>query len=93
MNDRNNMKPCRRDLLREINEVSFAVDEAKLFLDTHPCDEEAMMNFQEYSQKRNELLKKYSKLYGPLTVDLADMSCTECWNWILEPWPWQEGGC
>ena len=63
MNDRNNMKPCRRDLLREINEVSFAVDDAQLFLDTHPCDEEAMMYFQEYSQKRNELLKKYSKLY------------------------------
>lgn len=93
MNERNNMKPCRRDLLREINEVSFAVDDVKLFLDTHPCDEEAMMYFQEYSQKRNELLKKYSKLYGPLTVDLVDMSCTEYWNWISEPWPWQEGGC
>lgn len=93
MNDRNNMKPCRRDLLREINEVSFAVDEAKLFLDTHPCDEEAMMYFQEHSQRRNELLKKYSKLYGPLTIDSVDMSCTEYWNWISEPWPWQEGGC
>lgn len=93
MNDRNDRKTCRRDLLREINEVSFGVNDAQLFLDTHPCDEEAMMYFQEYSQKRNELLKKYSKLYGPLTVDLVDMSCTEYWNWILEPWPWQEGGC
>ena len=93
MNDRNDRKTCRRDLLREINEVSFGVNDAQLFLDTHPCDEEAMMYFQEYSQKRNELLKKYSKLYGPLTVDLVDMSCTEYWTWILEPWPWQEGGC
>ena len=76
-----------------LDEVSFMVDDVKLFLDTHPCDENAMACFKEYSDKRNELLKEYSKLYMPLTVDLADMSCTERWNWIHEPWPWQEGGC
>ena len=63
MNGRNCMKPCRNDLLRELNEVSFAVDETKLYLNTHPCDEEALICFQEYIQKRNELMKKYSKLY------------------------------
>lgn len=30
---------CRADLLNHINEVSFAVDNVKLYLDTHPCDE------------------------------------------------------
>ena len=93
MNDRDCMKPGRRELLRELNEVSFAANEAHLYLDTHPCDEEAMACFQMYSQKRNELMKKYSKMYGPLTVDHVDMSCTEHWNWVCEPWPWQEGGC
>lgn len=93
MNERNCARAGRRELLREINEASFAVDDAKLFLDTHSCDEDAMMYFQECSQKRNELLKKFSKQYGPLTVDLVDLSCTEHWNWINEPWPWQEGGC
>ena len=35
-------RPCRKDLLDHINAVSFAVDDVKLFLDTHPCDEDAL---------------------------------------------------
>ena len=42
MNGRNNMRPCRRDLLNAINEASFAVDDVKLFLDTHPTNQEAI---------------------------------------------------
>ena len=83
----------RKQMLEWVQALCFVVVDMQLYLDTHPCDEDAMMYFQEYSQKRNDLLKKYSKLYGPLTVDLVDMSCTEYWNWISEPWPWQEGGC
>ena len=83
----------RRELLTYINHVSFAVDDAKLYLDTQPCDRKALSYFQEMSQKRNEALKEYASAYGPLTIDTADRSCTERWNWINEPWPWQEGGC
>ena len=39
-----------------------------------------------------QALKEYAKYYGPLTLDTAS-TCTERWNWINEPWPWQEGGC
>lgn len=93
MNERNCMKPCRRELMKELNKVSFVVDDIKLYLDTHPDDEEALVCFNEYSEKRNKLMREYSKYYMPLTVDLEDASCTERWNWIQEPWPWQEGGC
>ena len=83
----------RRQLLSHINEVSFAVDEVKLYLDTHPCDTEAIEYFKEMSSRRNRALKEYAAAYGPLTIDTAGDSCTERWNWINEPWPWQEGGC
>ena len=83
----------RRQLMDHINQVSFAVDDAKLYLDTHPCDREALDYFREMSRKRNRALKEYAEAYGPLTIDTADQSCTERWNWINEPWPWQEGGC
>ena len=86
-------KPCRKDLLQWINVVNFAVDDVKLFLDTHPCDQNALAYFQEYSRMRNEALKEYAKYYGPLTIDTAAESCADRWNWINEPWPWQEGGC
>ena len=94
MNDmRNNTRPCRKDMMNQINQVSFAVDDAKLFLDTHPCDIEALEFFQKYSEIRNRLLKEYAMYYGPLTIDTVVESCTDRWNWINEPWPWQEGGC
>lgn len=86
-------RPCRKDLLDHINAVSFAVDDVKLFLDTHPCDEDALAYFREYSCLRNEALKEYATYYGPLTIDTAVYSCADRWNWINEPWPWQEGGC
>lgn len=97
--NRQNMNPSpmeqmnRRQLLSHINQVSFAVDEARLFLDTHPCDTEALEYYREMSRKRNLALKEYAAAYGPLTSDTAGDSCTESWNWINEPWPWQEGGC
>ena len=83
----------RKELMHQINLASFMVDDIKLYLDTHPEDMEAMECFNEYSRIRNNLLVEYAKMYGPLTVDLAVESCADRWNWICEPWPWQEGGC
>lgn len=85
--------PCRKDLLEKINQVSFVVDDVKLYLDTHPWDEEALACFEEYSCLRNEALKEYAENYSPLTVDTVVYSDCENWNWINDPWPWQEGGC
>ena len=83
----------RQELLNHINQASFAVDDVKLYLDTHPCDTDALSFFREYSRQRNELLKEYAKVYGPLTIDTADISCRDRLDWVNEPWPWQEGGC
>ena len=93
MNSQMNRQMNRRQLLNHINQVSFAVDDVKLYLDTHPCDTEALEYFRQMSRKRNEALKEYAAAYGPLTIDTAEDSCAERWNWINEPWPWQEGGC
>lgn len=83
----------RRELMNQINQVSFMVNDIQLYLDTHPCDAEALEAFRKYSQLRNQALREYARQYGPLTIDTAAESCTDRWNWINEPWPWQEGGC
>ena len=44
----NDNKPCRQELMNRINAASFAVDDVKLFLDTHPCDKDAMEYFEKY---------------------------------------------
>lgn len=82
----------RKEMLDWINVVSFAVDDVKLFLDSHPENQEALAYFAEMKEQRVRALDEYAKCFGPLTVDTA---CTpaERWMWIDEPWPWQEGGC
>ena len=37
---------ARKELLQKINEVSFAVNDITLYLDTHPCDEKALANYE-----------------------------------------------
>lgn len=87
----NEGRPCKRELLDWINVVSFAVDDVKLYLDTHPCDQEALAYFEEYQKQRCFAIKEYAKYYGPLTMD--SMEAGQQWRWIQDPWPWQEGGC
>lgn len=81
--------PSREQLLNYINEVSFAVTDIVLYLDTHPCDQDALEYFRTYSKMREHALKEYAKLYGPLTIDTADDACSNSWIWTLQPWPWE----
>lgn len=78
--------------MNTINEVSFAVDDIKLYLDTHPDDEKALDFFKEKSMIRNEALKAYAAQYGSLTIDTGDDTCSRQWDWVMQPWPW-EGVC
>ena len=59
----------KEQLLNRINQVSFAVDDMILYLDTHPDDEEARAYFEEKSALRNEALEEYAAPTGrsPLT--------------------------
>ena len=81
-------------LLQKINEVSFAVDDILLYLDTHPCCEEALAYYQENAAERRRLMKEYAKCYGPLTIDDALESGESTWKWAEQPFPWEkEGAC
>ena len=81
-------KPCRKDLMTTINQCSFAMNEANLFLDTHPFDTEALAYFQKHREHRVEAMKEYAKYYAPLAIDYA-VSDKTSWSWVNEPWPWE----
>lgn len=88
-----NEQMSRAKMLEWINMYSFAKDDAVLYLDTHPMDVNALEYFNKYSRLRNEALEEYARLYGPLTVDTADIN-NQKWEWIDEPWPWEgKEGC
>lgn len=78
-------------LLRFIDQVSFAVVDISLYLDTHPKDEDAINYFNHYSGLRRRALKEYEENYGPLTIDTARPEQT--WQWATQKWPWEGGNC
>ncbi|MGN0335361.1 MAG: spore coat protein CotJB [Lachnospiraceae bacterium] len=92
MSSQSSSVPCRKDLMNKINLVSFAVNDATLFLDTHPNDADALAYFQKYRQMRVDALKEYEKHYAPLLLDVACDSSLP-WSWVKEPWPWEGGDC
>lgn len=84
--------PCsemnREQLFRWISLTKFACVDSSLYLDTHPCDVEAIAYFKEHVHLYNEALAEYSKTYGPLTLAHAH-HCDTYWDWVNQPWPWQ----
>lgn len=85
-------KPSRKELMDKINQYSFAMNEANLFLDTHPFDAEALAYFQKHRELRVEAVKEYAKYYAPLAIDYAVCDKTP-WSWVNEPWPWEGVEC
>ena len=87
----------RGELLKYIDEVSFAAYEAALYLDTHPDCQNAMQYFLAHNEKRELALKEYEKLYGPLVLTQAGEEACGCsssnWKWVSQPWPWEGGKC
>ncbi len=81
----NNMEYTKTEMLRKIQEYTFAVQELALYLDTHPEDQKAICLHREYSKKLKDLTDKYQKIYGPLNINCP---CNK-WRWLEEPWPWE----
>ena len=61
--------PDRCQLLKQINEVSFVVNDLNLYLDTHPLDPEALDAFSQAMAQRRQLLDTFAKEYEPLTLN------------------------
>lgn len=76
-------------LMKQIMEYGFAATETALYLDTHPCDKEALAAMKKYTDKKNELTSVYEKQYGPLTQRSAANGNANMWCWIDAPWPWE----
>ena len=85
-----NQCTARDKLMSRINEVSFAVDDVLLYLDTHPYDEEALKYYKKYKKLYREASEEYTQCYGPLQNE--NVIADDRWTWVEGPWPW-EGGC
>lgn len=58
---------------------AFAAWELRLYLNTHPCDQQALQLFQQMACRAGEPNYASSFVEG----------CQSRWNWTDAPWPWE----
>ena len=49
-------------------------------------DRDGLMMHRRMADKAKELSKEFEEKFGPLTT--MNVTNTECFDWIEEPWPW-----
>ncbi len=76
----------QKELLQRVMEYKFAITDMALFLDTNPCNQNALNKHNEYVQKYKEAKKQYESEYGPLNID-TEVNSWE--KWVYESWPWE----
>lgn len=87
----------RECMMLQIMEISFMLDDIRLYMDTHNQDTNGLKLLKQTVGKRMELLKEFASQYYPLTQDcMADIyeqfPETDCYCWEKGPMPW-EGVC
>ena len=68
----------------EFSAVNFALDDLRLFLDTHPEDTAALAQYQELLAERTKLADQLCAQTGMVTWYCP----AEDWNWVKIPFPW-----
>ncbi len=71
----------------DLEALSFAMDEVRLFLDTHPTNTCALKAYRELRVQRDAAVKAYEAVVGP--VDFYSAGGKNAWNWVQGPWPWE----
>lgn len=80
----------REAMMLQIYQISFAADDLRLYLDTHPQDSQAFELLKNHLQQRKQLLSNFAQKFYPLTMDC--MTENDCYCWQEGPMPW-EGAC
>lgn len=93
---KNPPKDEREQMMFQIQQVSFVLDDLTLYLDTHPQDQAAKLLFTEKQEMRKKLKMEFAQKFYPLTRDCVT-DCSHgadgnCFSWQAGPKPW-EGAC
>lgn len=84
-----NVRHVAKTPLGEMQALDFCIVELSLYLDTHPGDREAVEMLQAYRKAYKDVRKAYVRRYGP--VSKSDVTETNEYEWINDPWPWEIG--
>ncbi|WP_310602289.1 spore coat protein CotJB [Anaerosporobacter sp.] len=74
-------------LFNKIQTVSFAMEDVRLYLDTHPEDMAAYEYYEAYKKIRTKAVNQYNRFYDSL--DVYSIKREEYLSWNDRPWPWE----
>ncbi len=75
------------EMLKQISATRFMLVDLALFLNTHPLDREAVVEYNNYVMQWRGLKENYDMNCGMLTQ--LDSLSPFPWQWKEEPWPWE----
>ena len=76
-------------MLKRLQEMEFVAIELNLYLDTHPCDSDALNDYNCAVEMIRKLMKEYEECYGPLLPFGMAATKEDEWQWAQGPWPWE----
>ncbi|MCD7035936.1 spore coat protein CotJB [Metabacillus sp. GX 13764] len=74
--------------LEKIQAVDFVIVELTLYLDTHPTDEGAIQQYNQFAQYSKSLKQQFEAKFGPIQQGSLNYQ-QDYWTWQSGPWPWQ----
>lgn len=80
----------RAAMILQLQQVGFSLVELNLYLNTHPMDRAALMNYNTLHDQFQKLMMQYNMTYGPLMGFGHAPGGTEQFLWVNSPWPWQK---
>jgi spore coat protein JB len=85
---KNKIPEAYHKALQELQAVDFTLVELQLYLDTHPNDAAAKLQYTQFADKRAALVEPFEKKYGPLQHYGRSRTDNPI-DWSTTPWPWQ----
>ena len=79
----------REKAMHAVYTNGFALDDARLFLNTHPDNRDALEFYRRKAKLYREAMDAYQSKYGPLSPENGVMG--DRWAWAEGPWPWEGG--
>ena len=73
--------------LENLMALGFALDDALLYLDTHPQDAAALEYYQAQQAAYQAARQTYMACYGPLQQ--SEVPADGTFMWVETPWPWE----
>ena len=79
----------KQEMMRQIQEICFAITDLNLFLDTHPNCTQAIELYTKLCATAKSLKSDYQARYGPLYATESANKAPFSWVEDDRKWPWE----